>query len=128
METANVALDDRLLRVPSGQRAGDYVLLVVSDTGNGMAREVMEHMFEPFFTTKGTGQGTGLGLAMVYGIVKQNKGFINVTASRHRERPSGSTCREHSARSLPNKPTAPPAVSLQGEPRRCCWSRTRRPF
>ncbi|MFO7666694.1 MAG: PAS domain S-box protein [Desulfobacterales bacterium] len=78
IETENALLDEFYCRVNPGFVPGEYAMLVVSDTGYGMDKETVTHIFEPFFTTKEIGKGTGLGLAMVYGIVKQNSGFINV--------------------------------------------------
>lgn len=77
VETSNVVLDDRYVTskhvdIPLGR----YALISVSDNGEGIAPEHLPHIFEPFYTTKVSGQGTGLGLATVYGIVKQNKGFV----------------------------------------------------
>jgi len=78
IETQNITFDEVYCSSHLGFTPGDYVMLAVSDDGSGMERHVLEHLFEPFFTTKGIGQGTGLGLSTVFGIVKQNDGFINV--------------------------------------------------
>ncbi|WP_020585504.1 PAS domain S-box protein [Desulfobacter curvatus] len=78
IETDNILLDDDYCRQHNGFRPGEYVFIGVSDNGCGMDKETLNKLFEPFFTTKRQGEGTGLGLATVYGIIKQNNGFINV--------------------------------------------------
>jgi two-component system sensor histidine kinase EvgS len=78
IETGNAAFDQAYCADHPGFVPGEYALLAISDDGRGMDRETQDKMVEPFFTTKELGQGTGLGLATVYGVVKQNNGFINV--------------------------------------------------
>lgn len=81
IETRNVYLDETQCAEHESVAPGNYVLLSVTDNGSGMTEEVIAHIFEPFFTTKGIGKGTGLGMATVYGIVKQNDGLITVTST-----------------------------------------------
>jgi PAS domain S-box-containing protein len=76
IETERATLDEEFCKTHLGARPGEYVLLIISDTGHGMNKEILEHVFEPFYTTKEVGKGTGLGLAMVYGIVKTHEGYI----------------------------------------------------
>ena len=78
IETANSRLEDEYVARHAYVVTGDYVMLAVTDTGTGMSPEVIEHAFEPFFTTKGAGKGSGLGLSMVYGFVKQSRGHVNI--------------------------------------------------
>jgi PAS domain S-box-containing protein len=80
LRTENVVIDDSNRADDLEFIPGDYLQLTVSDTGEGMSKEVCENIFEPFFTTKEMGKGTGLGLSTVYGIVKQNDGFIHVAS------------------------------------------------
>jgi len=76
IQTSNVVLDEEFCRSHLGATRGRYAMVSVSDTGHGMDKQILGHIFEPFYTTKGMGRGTGLGLAMTYGIVKQHAGYI----------------------------------------------------
>ncbi len=81
IETRNVTVSDEYVRTHLDAEAGKHVLLTVSDTGVGIDPEVQDRIFDPFFTTKTDGQGTGLGLAMVHGIVSQHEGQSDATVN-----------------------------------------------
>jgi two-component system, cell cycle sensor histidine kinase and response regulator CckA len=112
--TADVELDEAAAALHADATPGRFVQLTVADTGTGMTEEVRKNVFEPFFTTKETGKGTGLGLAMVYGILRQSNGWIDAQS----ELGKGSTFRIYLPR-IENAPAAeeprPEADALRGE-------------
>jgi CheY-like chemotaxis protein len=113
LETRNVELSEDDVAGHPGARPGPHVMLAVRDTGCGMDEETKSHLFEPFFTTKEQGKGTGLGLATVFGIIKQSDGHINVESESGR----GATFRVFLPRVQPPAP-GPKAAPLPPAPDR----------
>jgi two-component system, NtrC family, sensor kinase len=116
IETTNAHLDEDYARTLDGVKPGQYVLISVTDSGEGMTADVMEHAFEPFFTTKKEGQGTGLGLSQVYGFVRQSGGHLKM----YSEKGQGSTVNIYLPRRVPDEadteaPTQPRANGGAGE-------------
>ncbi len=111
IETSNSYLDDAYCKRNADVRPGQYVQIAVTDTGSGMAKDVIDRVFEPFFTTKQSGQGTGLGLSQVYGFVKQSGGHVKI----YSEVGEGTSVKIYLPRSV-GKTTAPEPA--RGEPSR----------
>ena len=114
IETENCTLNKEYCANHPGFMLGDYLKLTVSDDGYGMAKEVQANLFEPFFTTKEMGKGTGLGLATVYGIVKQNNGFINVYSEQGHGTSFTIYLLRHIAKAEKTRPTSQPVIAARG--------------
>ena len=113
IETANTYLDDAYVRRFGDVKAGQYVVLCVTDTGTGIPAEILDQVFDPFFTTKPAGEGSGLGLAMVHGFVKQSGGHVRI----YSEVGSGTTVKIYLPRFIgAEEVSAAPAGKTEGEP------------
>ncbi|UZE49486.1 PAS domain S-box protein [Rhodopseudomonas sp. P2A-2r] len=109
ISTANASLDDHYQRLHPEVAPGDYVLVAITDDGEGMAKEVIDRVFEPFFTTKEVGKGSGLGLSMVYGFVKQSSGHVSI----YSEPGLGTTVRIYLPQAAMKAPRSPELIQLE---------------
>ena len=111
IETANTYLDDAYVRRFGDIKAGQYAVLCVTDTGTGIAKDILDKVFEPFFTTKPPGEGSGLGLAMVHGFVKQSGGHVRIYSEEGR----GTTVKIYLPRLIGEEVGAVPAGKAEGK-------------
>lgn len=109
IQTENAVLDDAYVQQFADLKAGEYVVVAVTDSGHGMAPETVERAFDPFFTTKPVGTGTGLGLSMVFGFVKQSGGHVRI----YSEPGLGTTVRLYLPRSIANEAASDPPVAVR---------------
>src|SRR5215216_5338584 len=112
IETANVHLDEQYAADNVEVSPGDYAAVIVTDSGTGIAPQTLEHVFEPFFTTKDVGRGTGLGLSMVYGFVKQSRGHVKI----YSELGHGTSVRLYLPKAVSAVATVTDAAAVKSEP------------